>query len=95
MASGSLVLACLTLLLLGVSSYQVQYSPYHDPHCGGRQVIVHLFEWTWPDVAAECERYLGPKGFCGAQVNETLGLRKRGCVTFRRKSRNRDQLPGV
>ncbi|XP_012937880.2 alpha-amylase [Aplysia californica] len=43
--------------------------PYHDPQCGGRTVIVHLFEWKWTDVAAECERYLGPKGFCGVQVS--------------------------
>ncbi|RUS76635.1 hypothetical protein EGW08_015611 [Elysia chlorotica] len=53
-------------LIKGLSS---QYDPYHDPHCGGRQVIVHLFEWKWTDIAAECERYLGSKGFCGVQVS--------------------------
>ncbi|XP_005089737.2 alpha-amylase [Aplysia californica] len=42
---------------------------YHDPHCDGRQVIVHLFEWKWTDIAKECERYLGPKGFCGVQTS--------------------------
>nr|KAG5706333.1 hypothetical protein BaRGS_026115 [Batillaria attramentaria] len=42
---------------------------YLDPHCDGKQVIVHLFEWKWTDIAAECERYLGPKGFCGVQVS--------------------------
>ncbi|CAH1798950.1 unnamed protein product [Owenia fusiformis] len=42
----------------------------HDPNCwAGRHVIVHLFEWKWTDIAAECERYLGPKGFCGVQVS--------------------------
>ena len=55
----------------GLSS---QYDPYHDPHCGGRQVIVHLFEWKWTDIAAECERYLGPKGFCGVQVKIIVWL---------------------
>ena len=25
--------------------------------------IVHLFEWTWPDIGAECKNFLGPKGF--------------------------------
>lgn len=33
-----------------------------------RSVIVHLFEWKWSDIADECERYLGPKGFGGVQV---------------------------
>lgn len=23
---------------------------------------VQLFEWSWDDVAAECETFLGPKG---------------------------------
>ncbi|KAK7486946.1 hypothetical protein BaRGS_00021762 [Batillaria attramentaria] len=44
-------------------------SQYRDPHCGGRQVIVELFQWTWDDVAAECETFLGPKQFCGVQVS--------------------------
>ncbi|KAH9519299.1 Alpha-amylase A type-1/2 [Bulinus truncatus] len=46
--------------------------PYHDPHCGGKQVIVHLFEWKWTDIAKECERYLGPKGFCGVQLSPPM-----------------------
>ncbi len=33
-----------------------------------RSVIVHLFCWKWNDIADECERFLGPKGFCGVQV---------------------------
>jgi alpha-amylase len=32
-------------------------------------VFVHLFEWTWPDIAAECETFLGPKGFAAVQVS--------------------------
>ncbi|HEX3849875.1 MAG TPA: alpha-amylase family glycosyl hydrolase, partial [Polyangiaceae bacterium] len=32
-------------------------------------VFVHLFEWKWTDVAAECENYLGPAGFTGVQVS--------------------------
>lgn len=43
---------------------------YTKPQCQGkRQVIVHLFEWRWPDIANECEAYLGPKGFCAVQVS--------------------------
>ncbi|XP_016370891.1 alpha-amylase 1-like [Sinocyclocheilus rhinocerous] len=33
----------------------------------GKTAIVHLFEWRWADIAAECERYLGPNGFGGVQ----------------------------
>lgn len=33
-----------------------------------RSGIVHLFEWKWDDIAAECERFLGPNGFAGVQV---------------------------
>jgi alpha-amylase len=32
-------------------------------------VFVHLFEWRWPDVAQECERFLGPHGFTAVQVS--------------------------
>merc|ERR1711881_832662 len=42
---------------------------YTEPHCDGKQVIVHLFEWPWDAVARECEEVLGPKGFCGVQVS--------------------------
>ncbi len=33
------------------------------------QVLVHLFEWPWADVALECERVLGPAGIDGVQVS--------------------------
>jgi alpha-amylase len=32
-------------------------------------VFVHLFEWKWPDIAAECENVLGPAGFKAVQVS--------------------------
>lgn len=32
-------------------------------------VSVHLFEWTWSDVAQECETHLGPQGFKAVQVS--------------------------
>lgn len=34
-----------------------------------RTVFVHLFEWKWSDVALECEKFLGPKGFSAVQVS--------------------------
>ncbi|XP_012282128.1 alpha-amylase A-like [Orussus abietinus] len=47
-----------------------------DPHyVGDRTTMVHLFEWKYPDIARECEEYLGPAGFGGVQVspiNENL-----------------------
>ena len=57
------------LLLLGLicSSWAL---PYGDPHCvNNKQVMVHLFEWKWSDIALECERYLAPNNFCGVQVS--------------------------
>ena len=60
---------------------------YKDPHCvDGRHGIVHLFEWKWSDIAAECERFLGPYGFCGVQVSEILMISVFGVCPIRRVS---------
>jgi alpha-amylase len=32
-------------------------------------VVVHLFEWKWNDIANECETVLGPAGFKAVQVS--------------------------
>ncbi len=32
-------------------------------------VLVHLFEWPWPDIATECEQVLGPAGVALVQVS--------------------------
>ncbi|CAG0880034.1 unnamed protein product [Cyprideis torosa] len=42
---------------------------WDNPHCNGKTVIVHLFEWKWTDIAAECERFLGPANYCGVQTS--------------------------
>lgn len=34
-----------------------------------QSAFVHLFEWSWADVAQECEQWLGPKGFKAVQVS--------------------------
>lgn len=40
-----------------------------DPNfLDNRTTIVHLFEWTWKDIARECEDFLGPQGYGGVQV---------------------------
>jgi alpha-amylase len=31
--------------------------------------LVHLFEWTWADIAAECETYLGPNSYRAVQIS--------------------------
>ncbi|WP_325309411.1 alpha-amylase family protein [Longimicrobium sp.] len=38
-------------------------------HGAAGDVFVHLFEWRWADVAAECENVLGPAGFAAVQVS--------------------------
>jgi pullulanase len=37
-----------------------------------KTVMLHLFEWTWTDVANECETFLGPKGFGAVQVSPAM-----------------------
>jgi len=34
--------------------------------------FVHLFEWSWEDVAKECEDWLGPKGYTAVQVSPPM-----------------------
>lgn len=50
-------------------------------------VFVHLFEWRWPDIARECETYLGPHGFEAVQIsppNEHVVLRPAGFPWWQR-----------
>ncbi|CAG2117628.1 unnamed protein product [Medioppia subpectinata] len=61
----------LTLLLwVGIAIIGLQASPNSDPHfVADRSVIVHLMEWTYAEVATECEQFLGPHGFGGVQLS--------------------------
>lgn len=38
-------------------------------HAAPRTVFVQMFEWSWKDIAKECEIYLGPAGFSAVQVS--------------------------
>jgi len=38
-------------------------------HMAAGDVVVHLFEWKWTDIATECETVLGPAGFTAVQVS--------------------------
>ncbi|KAI8436628.1 LOW QUALITY PROTEIN: hypothetical protein MSG28_010128 [Choristoneura fumiferana] len=40
-----------------------------------RSTIVHLFEWKYKDIADECERFLGPKGFGGVQRYQVMSYK--------------------
>lgn len=64
--AASILLAIVCCSLLGSVSAQ------WDPNCDGKQVIIHLFEWKWVDIAEECERFLGPAGYCGFQVSPPM-----------------------
>lgn len=55
-----------SLLILSVAC--LAYAQHHPHFWPGRTGIVHLFEWKWKDVAAECENFLAPKGFGAVQV---------------------------
>lgn len=56
----------LFLLLVNVSFCWAKFNTNQvDDH----SVIVHLFEWKYSDIAVECERWLGPKGFGAVQVS--------------------------
>ncbi|CAE8596344.1 unnamed protein product [Polarella glacialis] len=45
---------------------------HHCSMSGQGHILVHLFEWRWPDVARECEDYLGPSGFTAVQVSPPM-----------------------
>ena len=62
------------LMLLGLVGCGLAALPTMDPNCGGKQVMVHLFEWKWKDIALECEQYLAPNNFCGVQVRQIIKL---------------------
>lgn len=62
---------------LAVVAYWSAYRPLQgnsvqqeDGHRSSESaVIVHLFEWTWEDIAEECERVLGPAGYQAVQIS--------------------------
>jgi alpha-amylase len=46
------------------------YRPSGNAAAG--DVFVHLFEWRWTDIAAECESVLGPAGFKAVQISPPM-----------------------
>ena len=50
--------------LLGLT--QAQWLTNYAP---GHAGMIHLFEWHWSQIAAECEAFLGPRKWGGVQVS--------------------------
>ncbi|XP_021961755.1 alpha-amylase 1 [Folsomia candida] len=62
----------ITRVLVALSVYllSLAHGQYNMPSFAtNRTTMVHLFEWKWTDIAAECERFLGPAGYAGVQVS--------------------------
>jgi len=64
-----MVLLHLVCLLFSVANIHAQKNPNNVQ---GTSAIVHLFEWKFVDIAAECERFLAPRKFAGVQVGNVL-----------------------
>ena len=68
--AGPVGVLLLTMFLASACSRQPDAPPAPDETpAPERNVFVHLFEWRWPDVARECEEFLGPKGYSAIQVS--------------------------
>jgi alpha-amylase len=48
-------------------SLSMTYRP--SGHAAAGDVFVHLFEWPWNDIAAECEAVIGPAGYRAVQIS--------------------------
>jgi len=68
MCCASLTLLLLCLILVAPPGRALVSTLRRKPN-GRSQVFVHLFEWSWDDVARECEDWLGPKGYAAVQVS--------------------------
>ena len=68
MVSARAVLAAVSISSGAASFMNASSRPGAVP-VGSRDTFVHLFEWSWSDVATECETYLGPKGFTAVQIS--------------------------
>ncbi|MBE0594960.1 MAG: alpha-amylase family protein [Gemmatimonadales bacterium] len=55
----------------GNSSPRPALDPTYRPsgHMAAGDVVVHLFEWKWTDIATECEQVLGPTGVRAVQIS--------------------------
>lgn len=56
----------LLAVLVAALAIRAQHLPHFLPN---RTAIVQLFEWTYDDIAIECEQHLGPFGYAGVQTS--------------------------
>ena len=56
---------------VGTTPLRPVLNPTYRPsgHMAAGDVFVQLFEWTWSDIANECEQVLGPAGYAAVQVS--------------------------
>lgn len=58
------------VLVLILWRYSEALYEYDDPNTlEDRMTVVHLFEWTWPNIAAECENFLQYYKYGAVQVS--------------------------
>lgn len=67
--SGSYKYLAMLLVLIALAGFYLLQRPVQNEESGNRTVFVHLFEWTWPDIARECETFLGPHGYAAVQIS--------------------------
>lgn len=67
--AAALTAALAAALAVGVATRPADQATASPASLGAKDVIVHLFQWPWPSIAAECTNVLGPKGFGGVQVS--------------------------
>ena len=66
----TLTFALITMLGLGACGKVEQAAPTSESQTtASADVFVQLFEWSWQDVATECENFLGPAGYSAVQVS--------------------------
>jgi alpha-amylase len=66
-------LSCFALVAAVVAALFVQVGPAivsaEAAPSASKKVIANLFEWNWNSVAAECQSFLGPRGYGYVQVS--------------------------
>ena len=56
-------------VLVGICARLAAADPYDDIHgVNGKDTVVFLFNWKWPDIANECEQFLSKYGYAAVRV---------------------------
>ncbi|CEF68947.1 Alpha amylase family and Glycosyl hydrolase, family 13, catalytic domain and Alpha-amylase, C-terminal all beta domain and Glycosyl hydrolase, family 13, subfamily, catalytic domain and Glycosyl hydrolase, family 13, all-beta domain and Glycoside hydrolase, catalytic domain and Glycoside hydrolase, superfamily domain-containing protein [Strongyloides ratti] len=58
------------ILISYTSSYNFYW--YDELFTDDKQIIVHLFEWKWTDIANECETFLSKYGYGAVQISPPM-----------------------